>query len=73
MEIRMCDDRGGRGFSWIVDEPMTRTSHALAVDGHVWLVDPVRYPPALERAAGLGAPRADGAGCRRDRPGTVVR
>jgi hypothetical protein len=58
MEIRMCDDRGERGFSWIVDEPMTRTSHALAVDGHVWLVDPVRYPPALERAAGLGAPRA---------------
>jgi hypothetical protein len=58
MEIRMCDDRGERGFSWIVDEPMTRTSHALAVDGRVWLVDPVRDPPALERAAGLGAPQA---------------
>jgi hypothetical protein len=58
MEIRMCDDRGERGFSWIVDEPMTRTSHALAVDGQVWLVDPVRDQPALERAAGLGAPQA---------------
>jgi hypothetical protein len=58
MEIRMCDDRSERGFSWIVDAPMTRTSHALAVDGQVWLVDPVRDPPALERAAGLGAPQA---------------
>ena len=58
VQIRMCDDRGERGFSWIVDEPMTRTSHALAVDGQVWLVDPVRDPLALERAAGLGAPQA---------------
>jgi hypothetical protein len=58
MEIRMCDDRGERGFSWIVDEPMTRTSHALAVDARVWLVDPVRDQPALDRAAGLGAPQA---------------
>ena len=54
----MCDDRRGRGFSWIVDDPMTRTSHALAADGRVWLVDPVRDPPALERAAALGAPQA---------------
>ena len=54
----MCDDRGGRGFSWIADDPMTRTSHALAADGQVWLVDPVRHPPALERAVTLGAPQA---------------
>ena len=58
MQIRYCDDRGARGFSWIVDEPMTRTSHALADDGGVWLVDPVRYPPALARARALGAPVA---------------
>lgn len=56
--IELCDDRGARGFSWIVDEPMTRTSHALAVDGRVWLVDPVRFAPALERALALGRPAA---------------
>ena len=54
--IRFCDDRGARGFSWIVGEPATRTSHALAADGRVWLVDPVRHEPALERARGLGQP-----------------
>jgi hypothetical protein len=56
--IRFCDDRGERGFSWIVDEAMSRTSHALAADGRVWLVDPVRHEPALERALGLGEPAA---------------
>ena len=54
MTIRLCDDRGEHGFSWIVDEPMTRTSHALAADGRVWLVDPVRFEPALARARELG-------------------
>ncbi len=58
MAIAFCNDRGERGFSWIVDEPMTRTSHALASDGRVWLVDPVRHPPALERAGALGEPAA---------------
>jgi hypothetical protein len=58
VEIRMCDDRGGRGFSWIADDPMTRTSHALAAAGQVWIVDPVRHPPALERAMTLGTPLA---------------
>ena len=56
MEIRFCDDRGAHGFSWIVDEPATRTSHALASDGRVWLVDPVHHRPALERTRGLGEP-----------------
>ena len=58
MEIDVCDDRGDAGFSWIVDEPATRTSHALAVGGGVWLVDPVRHEPALARARELGEPRA---------------
>ena len=58
MEIRFCDDRGAQGFSWIVDEPATRTSHVLASDGRVWLVDPVLYEPALERARTLGGPVA---------------
>jgi hypothetical protein len=46
------------GFSWLVDEPATRTSHALAADGRVWLVDPVDWAPALERARTFGAPAA---------------
>ena len=36
----------------------TRTSHALADGGRVWLVDPVRDDTALERAAELGNPAA---------------
>ena len=43
------------GFSWVLEEVMQRTSHALVVDGGVWLVDPVAHDEALERAAGLGA------------------
>jgi hypothetical protein len=54
MDFRFCDDCGRDGFSWVADEPATRTSHALAADGRVWLVDPLRFEPALERAQGLG-------------------
>jgi hypothetical protein len=46
------------GFSWIVNEPKTRTSHALVDDGRVWLVDPVDWPEAIERACDLGQPAA---------------
>ncbi len=56
MDVRFCDERGEHGFSWIVDEPMTRTSHALAADGKVWLVDPVDWADAIERAGSLGEP-----------------
>lgn len=35
---------------------MTRTSHALAADGKVWLVDPIDWPDAIERALALGEP-----------------
>ncbi len=58
MSIRFCDEQGAHGFSWIVDDPMTRTSHALAAEGQVWIVDPVRHPPAVERAMTLGTPVA---------------
>jgi hypothetical protein len=57
VDARFCDELPF-GFSWLVDEAMTRTSHALADDGRVWLVDPVDWPPALERAATLGKPEA---------------
>ena len=56
MELRFCDDQGADGFGWIVDEAMTRTSHALAADGRVWLVDPIDWPDAVERALILGEP-----------------
>lgn len=42
------------GLTWTVEERMQRSAHALAVDGQVWLVDPVDDPVALERAAMLG-------------------
>ena len=44
------------GLTWTVEEPMERSSHALAADGRVWLVDPVEVSEALERVAGLGEP-----------------
>lgn len=37
---------------------MARTSHALAAAGQVWLVDPVDWPEAIERAKLLGTPAA---------------
>jgi hypothetical protein len=45
------------GFSWTIDEPLERTSHAIVDDdGRVWLVDPTDEADGLERAAGLGTP-----------------
>jgi hypothetical protein len=58
MDARYCDDRGERGFSWTIDEPATRTSHVLADEGRTWLVDPVDWPDAIERALALGRPEA---------------
>ena len=58
MTFRFCDDRGNQGFSWLAVEPQTRTSHALAADGRVWLVDPVDWDVALGRALSLGQPAA---------------
>jgi hypothetical protein len=57
VDVRFCDELPF-GFSWIVEEPATRTSHALAAGGRVWLVDPVNWAPALDRAATLGKPTA---------------
>lgn len=44
------------GFSWVIDEPMLRTSHALSDGGRVWLIEPVDAGDALSRAAALGEP-----------------
>jgi len=56
VELRFCDDFGADGFGWIVDEAMERTSHALAADGKVWLVDAVDWPEGVDRALTLGEP-----------------
>jgi hypothetical protein len=51
-------DDFGFGFSWVIDEAMARTSHALVSDGRVWLIDPVDVPEQIERAVSLGEPAA---------------
>lgn len=55
--MRFCDEEVF-GFGWLDDnEPMRRASHALATDDGVWLVDPVAWPEAEQRALALGEPR----------------
>jgi len=55
LTFRFCDE-SDFGVGWIVDERMARASHALAVDGRVWLIDALLWPDALERARSLGEP-----------------
>jgi hypothetical protein len=55
VEYRIVDELPF-GFGWRVRERFARTSHALAADGRVWLVDPVDVPRLDERVAALGAP-----------------
>jgi hypothetical protein len=56
VNFRFCDDLGADGFGWIVGEMQTRASHALAVDGRVWLVDALDWPEAVDRALMVGEP-----------------
>ena len=46
------------GFTWVLDEPFARASHAIAHDGRVWIVDPTDVGEAIERARSLGDPAA---------------
>jgi hypothetical protein len=52
---RLVDEWDG-GFGWARDERLQRTSHALAVAGRVWLVDPVDAPELEELVRSLGEP-----------------
>jgi hypothetical protein len=54
--VKLCDE-ADFGFGWIVGGPVARTSHALAVDGGVWLVDPVDVAGLDDRIAAVGEPR----------------
>ena len=53
---RFCDEFDG-GFGWVIEEKLCRASHALAVGGGVWLVDPVDVAGLDDRIAALGEPR----------------
>jgi hypothetical protein len=55
LKVRFCDEFDG-GFGWIVDEFMQRCSHALVVDGRVWLIDPVDGAGVEERIRAAGIP-----------------
>jgi hypothetical protein len=55
MQVRFCDETPF-GFGWIVDEFLQRCSHALVVDGRVWLVDPLEGDGVEERVRAAGEP-----------------
>jgi hypothetical protein len=55
--VRFCDELDF-AFGWIEDdERIRRASHALVDDASVWLVDPIDWPDAIERAQQLGRVR----------------
>jgi hypothetical protein len=55
VQVRFCDELGF-AFGWIVDEFLQRCSHALVVDGRVWVVDPVDGDGVEERVRAAGDP-----------------
>ena len=56
MPSRPRFDEFAFGLSWVIAEPLQRTSHALLDGDRVWLIDPVNEASALERALALGEP-----------------
>lgn len=57
MKARTIDE-SAIGVTWVMDDPMARTSHALVSGGKVWIIDPVDDPEAMDRVAELGKPVA---------------
>ena len=56
MSLRFVDEFE-HGFGWVpAGETLTRTSHAVAVDGRVWVTDPVDGEGIDERIRALGEP-----------------
>ena len=53
--MRIVDEIAG-AIGWLEDGRLQRTSHALAVDGRVWLVDVVDDERLVERVGALGEP-----------------
>ena len=56
MEHRFSDEEPF-GFSWIaVDQPATQASHVLVEGDRVWLIDPIDWRDAIDRASAAGTP-----------------
>src|SRR5579875_3364676 len=55
MAYRLVDEAAD-SVGWLQEEAIARTSHALAVDGRVWLIDPVDEPELADRVRALGPP-----------------
>lgn len=55
MTVRFVDELE-TGFGWIEDARFRRTSHALAVGGKVWLIDPIDGEGVDARVRALGEP-----------------
>jgi hypothetical protein len=55
VRIRFCDETDF-GFGWLVEEFLLRCSHALVVDGRVWLIDPLEAAGIEERVRAAGEP-----------------
>lgn len=57
MSVRFVDELDGV-LGWIETARLRRTSHALAADGRVWIVDPIEGDGVDERLRALGEPAA---------------
>ncbi len=55
MKVDFVDELD-EGFGWLEDTSMRRTSHALAVDGRVWVIDPIDGEGVEQRIRALGDP-----------------
>jgi hypothetical protein len=59
LKVRFCEEWDA-GFGWIASEPplLERASHAVLLDGRVFVFDPVYCPEVEERIRALGEPAA---------------
>jgi hypothetical protein len=55
VSVRFVDETDV-GFGWIESERYARASHALAVDGRVWVIDPIEGEGVDRRIRALGDP-----------------
>jgi hypothetical protein len=56
--VELTITRHDLGLSWTVRERLERSSHALASEGQVWLIDPVDDAAVREPIRELGSPAA---------------
>lgn len=51
----ICDEFGA-GFGWLEPGLRSRCSHALAIEGRVWIIDPLEAAGIVDRIRDLGEP-----------------